>query len=234
MPGSASTLATPKARAFRIGSAVALAMAAFCACYFLLSDAYYRFVDARFPKVAGSVGLATLWGIVSRAYLVVLLIPFALWRPRLLGLKLGQTVRRYRMLLGMLVANCGVIAGYLLLTRSATPYSGNEWAITEILTVPLLEELLWRGLLFTALLLLLRRWYPENASMHFTVWLTGVGFGLLHAQNALAGVPLAFVLVQVLNASVWGVVYGYARARTQSVLPPILLHAAMNAVIVLW
>jgi membrane protease YdiL (CAAX protease family) len=39
--------------------------------------------------------------------------------------------------------------------------------------------------------------------------------------------------VQVLNAGVWGIVYGYARALTDSIYPPMLLHAAMNLVVVL-
>jgi membrane protease YdiL (CAAX protease family) len=39
--------------------------------------------------------------------------------------------------------------------------------------------------------------------------------------------------VQVLNAAIWGVVYGYARALTASLYPPIIMHAAMNLVVVL-
>jgi membrane protease YdiL (CAAX protease family) len=47
-------------------------------------------------------------------------------------------------------------------------------------------------------------------------------------------VPLAFVAVQALSAAIWGVMYGYARAQTESVYPPMLLHAAMNLVVVLF
>jgi len=40
-------------------------------------------------------------------------------------------------------------------------------------------------------------------------------------RTVVAGVPLPFVAIQTLNATIWGVVYGYARARTESVYPPI-------------
>jgi hypothetical protein len=36
----------------------------------------------------------------------------------------------------------------------------------------------------------------------------------------------------VLNSVIWGVVYGYPRARTYSVLPSIMAYAAMNLVVV--
>lgn len=65
-------------------------------------------------------------------------------------------------------------------------------------------------------------------------WCSGVCFGLLHAANALVGVSPAFVALQALNATIWGVMYGYARARTESTYPPILLHAAKNLVVVLF
>ena len=64
--------------------------------------------------------------------------------------------------------------------------------------------------------------------------LSGLAFGLLHAANVLAGVPMKFVAIQTLNAVVWGLVYGYARSRTESIYPPMLLHAAMNLVVVLF
>jgi membrane protease YdiL (CAAX protease family) len=45
---------------------------------------------------------------------------------------------------------------------------------------------------------------------------------------------LAFGLIQSFNAVIWGLVYGYVCAKTGSVYPSILLHAAMNLVVVLF
>jgi membrane protease YdiL (CAAX protease family) len=213
---------------------IVVGLLAFCAVFVVAGNAYFRFADARFPHVGTSAWLATLWGLTSRAHLVIFMLPFILWRPRLFGFQIGQTRRYWRMLLLMLLVNCGVIAGYLWLSGGGTPYSGNQWLVTEIVIVPVVEETFWRGLVFTALLLALRKRYAEGPSIHAAVWLSGVAFGLLHVNNVAAGVPLAFVAVQALSAVIWGVMYGYARAKTESVYPPMLLHAAMNLVVVLF
>jgi membrane protease YdiL (CAAX protease family) len=209
-------------------------LAVFVTLFVIADGAYYRFADSWFPRVGTSAWLASLWGLVSRAHLLVLIIPLVVWKPRLFGFQVGKIRQHLLMLLLMLLANCGVIAAYLWLTNSTTPYSGNQWLLTEVLTVPLVEEIFWRGLVFTLLLQLLRKKYPDPLSSTWAVWLSGIAFGLLHANNLAAGVPLQFVAIQVLNASIWGVVYGYARARTGSIYPPIFLHAAMNLVVILF
>ncbi|NLS76361.1 MAG: CPBP family intramembrane metalloprotease [Chloroflexi bacterium] len=229
----AEAKAQPFARAKLLGLVI-LGLAVFCFLFALVDSAYFRFADARFPHVGASAWLATLWGVVSRAHLLVLIIPLVLWRPRQFGFQTGKIQQHWRMLLVMLLANCGVIAAYLWLTGSSTPYSGNQWLVTEIITVPVVEEAFWRGLVFSALLLALRGLYPEGASTHWAVWLCGLAFGLLHVKNVVAGVPLAFAAIQALNATIWGVVYGYARAKTESIYPPMLLHAAMNLVVILF
>ncbi len=130
-----------------------------------------------------------------------------------------------------IVLNGGVIAAYVLLTRSGTPYSGKQWLLTEMITVPLIEETLWRGIVFAGLLLLLRRSNSEATSQRWAILLSGVAFGMLHLGNALFGVPVAFVAIQALNAIIWGIVYGYTRSKTESIYPTIVLHAAMNLII---
>jgi membrane protease YdiL (CAAX protease family) len=213
---------------------IIVALIAFCAVFVLIDQVYYRFISTRFPDAGASAGVATLYGIVSRAHVIVPLLLLVMWRPRLLGFQVGQMRQYWRMLLVMLIANCGVVGVYLWLTNSATPYSGNQWLVTEVVTVPLVEETMWRGVVFAVLLLAFQRIYLAGLSSHLAVWSCGLAFGLLHAGNALAGAPLPFVAIQVLNAAVWGVVYGYARAKTESVYPPIVLHAAMNLVVVLF
>ena len=195
---------------------------------------YYRFANARFPNVGSSVWLATLWGVVSRAHLVVLAAPFVVLHAREMGFRVGQTTQHLRMLLIMLLANCGVVGAYLGLTGSGTPYSGDQWLLTEVITVPVVEETIWRGLVFAGVLRVLGPSAAPGLRLHLPAWASGVSFGVLHAANALAGVPWEFALIQALNATVWGVVYGYARAKTGSVYPPMLLHAAMNLTVVLF
>lgn len=43
----------------------------------------------------------------------------------------------------MLVVNCGVVGGYLTLTAGPTPFSGDQWLLTEVVTVPVVEETMW-------------------------------------------------------------------------------------------
>jgi membrane protease YdiL (CAAX protease family) len=212
---------------------IILALAAFCALFLLADNGYYRFTSVRFPSIGASTALANLWGVLSRAHLLIVLIPLILLRPRLLGFQIGKVRQHWRMLLLMLVFNCGVIGGYLVLTNSSTPYSGNQWLVTEVLTVPFVEETFWRGLVFAVLLFAFRRLHGERASLHLAVWSSGLAFGVLHAGNALAGMPLAFVALQALSACIWGVMYGYARARTDSVYPSMVMHSAMNLLVVL-
>jgi membrane protease YdiL (CAAX protease family) len=223
----------PGSRRFLFLILIFVGLAAFVAIFLVLDGAYFKFANAWFPNVGTSAWLALLWGVVSRAHLLILLIPLVIWRPRLFGFQAGKIWQQRRMLLTMLLANCGVIAAYLWLTGS-TPYSGNQWLITEVIIVPMVEEVFWRGLVFLILVQALHRLYPEKTSNNLAVWLSGLAFGLLHANNLIAGVPIQFVAIQVLNATVWGIMYGYARAKTESIYPPIFLHAAMNFVVVLF
>lgn len=214
-------------------SFILLALAAFVALFIIIGTAYFQFVDSRFPNVGTSIWLANLWGVVSRAHLIIVIVPLVLWKPRLFGFQAGKIFQHYRMLLLLLTINCGVVAGYLLLAGS-TPYSGNQWTLTEVVTVPLVEESFWRGLVLTGLMTIFQKLYSAKTSNLLAVLLSGISFGLLHMTNLIAGVDLPFVIIQSLSAVIWGVMYGFARVKTQSIYPAILLHAAMNLVVVLF
>lgn len=189
----------------------------------LVDQGYNRLVNARFPLVGTSLWLATMYGLVSRLHLILPLVAISLWRPHRMGWQAGHTRRHWRLLLLLLVANCGLVGGYLLLSGNATPYSGDEWLLTEVVIVPLVEETMWRGAVFAVLLSAFGRIFSEGTATASTVWASGLAFGLLHSANALVGVPGVFVAIQVLNATIWGVVYGYARALTGSLYPPLLV-----------
>jgi membrane protease YdiL (CAAX protease family) len=206
----------------------------FSGLFILIDQAYYNFVRLRFPNIGTSANLATLYGVVSLLHLIIPCLLLVIWRPGFFGFQFGKISHYWRMLLIMLVANCGVIAVYLWLTGGGTPYSGNQWLVTEAIIVPVIEETFWRGIVLMLMLTLLKRFQPENSSNHLAVWSTGIAFGLLHLANAFAGVPIQFVLLQCLNAIVWGLVYSYARMKTDSVYPSMVMHAAMNLVVVLF
>jgi len=221
------------ARSIRPGMIVTIGLIVFSLLFLVVDQAWFGFANVRFPNVGESTRLANLWGILSRLHNLLILAAALLWRRDLLALRRGRIGRHWRLLLGMLLANLAIIGAYLWLSGSPTPYSGDQWLLTEIVTVPVVEELFWRGLVFSVALAALRRSYKEGTVQHITVWSTGLAYGLLHASNALSGVPLGLALLQAVNASIWGVVYGYARAKSDSVHPALVMHAAMNLLVVL-
>ncbi|MEE9183188.1 MAG: type II CAAX endopeptidase family protein [Acidimicrobiia bacterium] len=89
--------------------------------------------------------------------------------------------------------------------------------ITVVIAVlaPVAEEILFRGMLFDALL--------ARTSVKRTVWISGVVFGLVHLIDP-AALPLVPALIGL------GVILGYARQRTDSLSRPILMHIGFNSV----
>jgi membrane protease YdiL (CAAX protease family) len=212
------------------GVVAALLTLGFAALIIFSDQVWLSWMQQLFPRAAPN-----LWGLVSRGHMLLFGVLVVLtWRnPHAFGFQIGKSFQSWKLILFLFIANCAVVGSYLAFT-GGTPYSGNEWLLTETVWVPIVEELVWRGVVFTLLLFGMQKYYPEQTSKHLAIWIGGVVFGLLHANNLFYGLPPAFVAIQVLNAVVWGVVYSYARAKTESIYPPVLLHAAMNLVVVLF
>ncbi len=201
----------------------------FTALFYWVNNVQYAWLSPRFETIPGQT--QTGWGIIQRLWLIIPALPIVLWKPRQIGFQWGKISRHWLMLAIMLVLNVGVIIGFKLISGS-TPYSGLNMLINEIVTVPLVEEIVWRGIVFMVLLALLKRTWPESTSSTLAAIISGLCFGVLHYSNASFYSP-AFVLLQTLNATVWGLVYGVARAKTESIYPSILMHAAMNMAVVI-
>jgi membrane protease YdiL (CAAX protease family) len=76
---------------------------------------------------------------------------------------------------------------------------------------PMAEELLFRGVIFS--------WLKERIPLTLTIVLTAVGWALLHWSYS-----WAVIGVIVID----GILLGATRARTGSVVPPIIMHALYN------
>lgn len=86
------------------------------------------------------------------------------------------------------------------------------WAILSVVVcAPVLEEILFRGLIFESC----RERFGSGAA----VLVSALLFGLVH------GVP-----VQIINAFVVGLIFGYVYLRTGSLLSVILLHVVNNGI----
>jgi membrane protease YdiL (CAAX protease family) len=95
--------------------------------------------------------------------------------------------------------------------------------------------LFFRGVVFTTLLVVLKKLYPEERATRLAVTFGAVSFGLAHLGNFFtASLALSFVLPQVIFATLLGAGCCYLMARTRSLCPAILLHAVVNFVAILF
>ena len=89
-------------------------------------------------------------------------------------------------------------------------------AILAVLVAPIVEETVFRGFLYPVL--------ARSLSIPGGVLLTGIFFGLMHAQQLWGGWAQIALLVLV------GIIFTAVRASTGSVIPCFLLHLGYNAI----
>jgi membrane protease YdiL (CAAX protease family) len=128
------------------------------------------------------------------------------------------------------VVGMAALTAAVLSVVSPTPYADASW-INEVVIVPVSEELVFRGVLFSVLLGAMSRFHPPTTAALLAIGLNAVSFGLGHAAN-LFWLPASFVVPQVAYAVIIGLVAAFVMLRTRSVYPAVLVHAAVNAVVV--
>ena len=89
-------------------------------------------------------------------------------------------------------------------------------AILAVIMAPIVEETVFRGFLYPV--------FARSLGVPGGIALTGILFGLMHAQQLWGGWAQIVLLVIV------GVIFTTARARTASVIPCYLLHLGYNAI----
>lgn len=183
-------------------------------------DAVNRWIAATGPLARGAI---------YSSYLLLLALPVISRNPAGYGLGLADAPRRWRLVLGVTVGMAALTAAVLTLVR-ATPYADANW-VSEVVIVPLTEELFFRAVLLTWLLSALRRLHPPRTAAALAVAINAGAFAVAHSANLLS-LPASFVLPQVAYAAVVGLVAATAMLKTSSVYPAILVHAAVNAVVV--
>lgn len=217
----------PLGRSARVGLTLCVVAAAFLGAWAvaLLNSAWFDLANG---VVQARETVAR--GLVFSTWLVLVAAPVLVRDPAGFGLRLGLVQRRWREVVG-LTAGAALGTWLLLRVTGATPYSDASLVI-ETLVVPFSEELLFRAVLLTLLLGAFARLHGVRLAVAFAVVVDGVAFGTAHLANA-ASLDIAFVVQQAAFASVLGVLCASIMVRTRSVLPAMLLHAAVNAVVVL-
>jgi len=158
---------------------------------------------------------------------VMLFVAFmpVLWAPKFFGYQFGDIARHWKMLLGMVVFFVGAPLLYRLILGE-TPFGANTWFF-EGVVVPLAEEGLMRGVLASVLLWGFGQMYKAATADWLTIILSTLIFSTAHLNN-LGDYPTGFILFQVGFACILGVAFGYARVKTGSIYPAIILHALFN------
>jgi membrane protease YdiL (CAAX protease family) len=191
----------------------------------LANTAYFDFVN-------GFIGAreTVARGVLFSSWLVLIGGLVVVWRPARFGFQIGDLRSHWRLVTGSLVAGALGTAALLTITGT-TPYSDASLFI-EVVVVPVTEELVFRAVLLTVLVAVFALLHPPRTATLLAVAVNAIAFGLAHIGNAMF-IDLAFVLPQVAFASVLGLACAGLMAVTRSVYPAILLHAVVNAVVVL-
>ena len=93
-------------------------------------------------------------------------------------------------------------------------------AVLLVAGVGFIEELLFRGLLFQAIL--------KRGALNRAILITGITFGMGHIVNLARGYTMSDQLIQVGAAVVIGIALAYVVAITGSIIPGAVFHALFN------
>jgi membrane protease YdiL (CAAX protease family) len=116
-------------------------------------------------------------------------------------------------------------------------FKGNPIAFASIVTAPITEEILFRGMIQKTI----KQFQNRNLHHHsldskekkvqqaWRVRFSGILFGMAHLMNP---GPLPAKIVQVTLASIAGISYGYIKEQENSIVPTILLHSMHNTLVV--
>lgn len=102
-------------------------------------------------------------------------------------------------------------------------YSGmaQVFAVLSMLLIGYVEEMLFRGFLFKALI-------PKDG-IRIAVIISAVTFGMGHIVNLLAGQTNLETIVQVFFAIAWGFIFTMVFYKSKSLIPCILAHGLVDA-----
>ena len=182
------------------------------------------------PVSEGNNWTGALLMLLVGATAVGLLTRLAGWKREEFGLRLrfhpgtGADVARY--LLPLLVVELGVL--WLLIPGGSTSW---ERHVFQLLAPGITEELVFRGVL----LALLDRAFAGRvrvlrADLGWGTVVSSVVFGLCHGLRVGADFDVTVRLMPMLIPTVGGFVLAWCRARSGSLLLPILVHGGMNEV----
>ncbi len=157
-------------------------------------------------------------------FLFVAFMP-AVWLPKFFGYQPGSALKHWKLLLGLAIFFIAAPVLYRLIAGE-TPFGANTWFF-EGVVVPIAEEGVFRGILFSMLLWGFAKLYTTQVAELLAIILGTLTFASAHLNN-LGHYPSGFILFQVGFSIIVGLAFSYSRAKTASVYPAIILHSLFN------
>jgi len=160
----------------------------------------------------------------SAALLILLAVALAATIPLGRGVLQESLARRSRRLWLLLAAGLAM-AQYVVVKQCTTvlapgaiaPMEGVLFALYTVLVLPLVEELVHRGVMWQACRRLMGPWW--------SILVTSVAFALYHGPERVADFP---------GLVVGGVVLGWLRHRSGSLHPCLVGHSVYNGLAICW
>ena len=171
--------------------------------------------------IKGELGIESIWMLVSLSLIAVGITIFV--KKNHLEEKYGligwpKNTKKYLFFIPMWFLTTGGLWGGIALS-----YSGiaQVFAILSMFLVGYVEEMIFRGFLFKALI-------PKDG-IKIAIIISAVTFGIGHIVNLLAGQANLETVIQVFYAIAWGFIFTMVFYKSKSLVPCIIAHGLVDA-----
>lgn len=171
--------------------------------------------------IRGELGDESIWMLIALAVIAAGITAFV--KINHLEEKYGLTgwpknAKKYLYFIPMLVLMTGNLWGGFALAYSG---AAQVFAVLSMLLIGYVEEMLFRGFLFKALI-------PKDG-IKVAIIISAVTFGIGHIVNLLAGQANLETVIQVFFAIAWGFIFTMVFYKSKSLIPCILTHGLVDA-----
>ena len=171
--------------------------------------------------IRGNLGDESIW--MTVVLLVIAAGATAFIKANHLEKKYGLTewprnTKRYLFFIPVWILVTGNLWGGLGIAYDGT---GQVFAVISMLLIGYVEEVIFRGFLFKALI-------PKDG-ITLAIIISSVTFGIGHIINLFAGQASLETVIQVFFAIAWGFIFTFVFYKSQSLLPCIIAHGLVNA-----
>lgn len=171
--------------------------------------------------IRGELGDESIWMLIALAVIAAGITIFV--KKNHFEEKYGLTgwpknAKKYLYFIPMWVLMTGNLWGGFELSYSG---AAQVFAVLSMLLIGYVEEMLFRGFLFKALI-------PKDG-IRIAVIISAVTFGIGHIVNLLAGQANLETVIQVFFAIAWGFIFTMVFYKSKSLIPCILTHGLVDA-----